>query len=48
MMLLIPDFFFLFSEEKKLISLKTPKIPENSWILGEVETLSLFHIPVHV
>ena len=30
----IPEFF-LFSK----LSLKTPQIPENSWILGEVETL---------
>ena len=33
--MLIPEFF-QFSK----LSLKTPQIPENNWISGEVETLS--------
>ena len=33
------SWIFIILERKKIISLKTPKIPENSWISGEVETL---------
>ena len=31
--------YFLILGEKIYISLKNPKIPENTWISGEVETL---------
>ena len=38
MMLPIPDFFF-YSRNCYFVSWKIPKIPENSWISGEVEAL---------
>ena len=38
MMLLIPEIFFIL-EMCFFYPFKIPKIPENSWILGEVEAL---------